>query len=179
MAKKDKTVQDSNVVPFDVNAKPSAQAGYKVGDWVYYAFELQQIKKMDDKGNITEVSDGNVVISSREGQSLNTEVIALTPENKEASEVIKGVDDELNNYSATARLNTSEVYQWLVARWHDLVNAKDKAAQEVVATEINRLRQSIVAVINELHKVKFDITPAAPAKDGEVAKPSGQFQLFR
>ena len=182
MAKGKKNVVDgnnenSNVVEFDANAKTPL---YKVGDWVYYAFELQQVKKLDEKGNVTELSDGNITLAPKEGQSLESDILPLSPQNKAASDTMKAVASEFSQYSAYARLNTPEVFQWLVARWHELSKAQTKEQQEAVANEINRLRQTILGVIGELQKIQFDGNPNVPdAKEGEVPIPSHKFQLFK
>src|SRR4051812_45805893 len=120
MTKKKEIAPPSNILPFDPKVVPTQK--YKVGEWVYYAFELQEVKKVDEKRGVVELSDGKVTISATEGRSLEETILPLTTENKLASEAISTVANEFSGYSTAARLNIPEVYSWLVARWLEPAN---------------------------------------------------------
>jgi len=181
MGNKKKTNQEesaTNVVAFDANTKPSPSK-VQVGDWVYCFYQLMQVKTVNDKGEVTEASDGNLTLKAAENQNLDANIKPLTPNIKAASEAIKKVEEEFSGYSTYARLNSTEVFAFLVARWHELCVAETKEAQETVAKEIDRLRKSIVGVIGELHKLKFDIHPPKEGEKTEDKKGTPQFQLFK
>lgn len=159
------------VVPFD---KTIVTPQYQVNDWVYYAYELQQVKKLDDKGNVIELSDGNIVIKSNEGSSLNSEMVPLTPENKAASELFKEIAKEFSNYSSAIRLNAQELFPWLVRKWLELIAAgSNEKARESVSKEIQRLRTTVTGAIQSVHGFVFEVTPTEDKK-----KPSPTFKLF-
>lgn len=178
MAKKNQNQTLAPVIPIDA-VFTNGKAVYKVGDWVYYCYELQQVKELDANGKVVKVSDSQVVVTAKEGTNLEHDIVALNPENKAVSDAFKEVAKEFSNYSSTVRLNYSEVYPWLVERWLESIAAgADKDKQKVVADEINRLRQTIVGVINEVQKIGFSAKPETP-EDKDSKTPKTGFQLFK
>jgi hypothetical protein len=93
---------------------------YRVGDWLFCEFNLQQIKEMRGN-NITTVTDGFFSLSS---SSLNDRCFPLEKR-------VKVISDGFDEWSKRIHreghrsLNFPAINQWLIKKWRELCLARD------------------------------------------------------
>lgn len=145
------------VIPFDGNAKPASTPKFGVSEWVYYAYELLQVKAVNKDWEVTEVGDGNAKVSAKEGTTLSADILPLNEGNKLASDVFLKIAQEFSSYSTFARLNVQLVHSWLVKQWLGYAAATgDKKKQEAILAGVSALGKTIVESVQKLHTIKFE-----------------------
>jgi hypothetical protein len=91
---------------------PGEPQGFKVGDWCFCEFTLQQIKEMEDD-DITRVSDGTC---SHSGNSLNHECFPLTMDNKNISGCFETYMQKIRDLPLR-HINMPDIYSQMVILW--------------------------------------------------------------
>ena len=86
---------------------------FKVNDWVWFEFELNQIKTMIGS-KITELSTGVIRGYSTD---FSDNVFPLTTVNKLISETYKRQYERLKDECRFANLNWPDIHRWFVQHW--------------------------------------------------------------
>lgn len=105
---------------------------YKVGDWVFFDFELHQITRMDGD-RVTGVTNGFLKGASN---SFSDRVFPLDLRIKVISDNFLGQKEKLMAIRG-ANLNFPDIVRWLSSKWADTCREKDNT--EVVNTAIREL----------------------------------------
>jgi hypothetical protein len=92
---------------------------YNIGDWVYYDFELCQIKEMED-GKVYSVTTG---VINTTGFDMADSIYPLSMELKVISEGVAHYSKRLHDIKG-ANLNFPDIHRELVRRWHQIIENK-------------------------------------------------------
>ncbi len=171
----DKNTPD-NVVPFaqekpvtpstSTDSAPVPALNLKAGDWAYFAFELVQVSKVNDAGNVVEIKTSeDKVLSATENGNFDTGIIPQSLTAKAASDFFLAYMQTLLNLNKVARLNIEGIYPTLIVRWKELAQAlasADKDKEKTIKEEMEKFVVEIQKIIGQLHSIKV-----------------GELQLFR
>ena len=137
------------------NKKPSTptrNASYKVGDWLFCEFKLQQVTRVEGS-QITEVSDGNFCHSSN---GLNAQCFPLEMKVKLISDSFKYWSAKLHK-EGNRSLNYPDIHCWLVDKWANTCEHRgDDVYVEKSISELNRWAGEILQRCNELKYVVLE-----------------------
>lgn len=117
---------------------------HNVGDFVYFEFNLVQIKEM--KGpNIQTVNDG---LFSTSGKFLNDRVRLLTMRNKIISEAFEKTSEEIHDLNNN-KLNYPDIHNKLVELWIeacDIVPSPPKEEElQAMYERVRQFKETIIA----------------------------------
>ncbi len=171
MARKSKNTDKNtpdNVVPFEQekkvegasteSAQPTPTLNLKPDDWAYFAFELVQIGKINETGNVVEIkTSAGKTISATEKGNFDSGIIPQSLTAKAASDYFLAYTNTLLNLSRMARLNINGIYPTLLQRWKELATAlanSDAEKEKTIKEELEKLVVEIEKVIAQLHSIK-------------------------
>jgi len=124
---------------------------YKVGDWVFCEFKLQQIEQVED-GRIVDVSDGYF---SHGAYSLNDRCFPITLQNKMLSEYVASCSDRLHKEGNNS-LNYPDIHNWLVNRWVDLCKTVVEDVSQKLRKDIGVFTNTILNRCKELREETYE-----------------------
>ena len=125
---------------------------FKVGDWVFCEFKLQQIKEICD-GHITSISDGWFSHSSSD---LDDRCFPIKMRIKTISNAFESWSAKLHR-EGMPHLNYPDIHNWLVEKWCKACQNYD--TPEIVKlnlTELDTWGKKILQRCNELKHEKID-----------------------
>lgn len=96
---------------------------WKVGDWTFCEFKLQQIEEVED-GRVTVVSDGHFSLSSRD---LADRCMPVSLSMKRISDEYASVSHRLHRVGSSG-LNYPDINRWLIAAWVDACREPENRA---------------------------------------------------
>ena len=133
---------------------------YKQDEWVYFAFNLSQIKAVGESGEVVEVSDGNQSVTAPKGENFNAAILPLTPTNKAASELMQNYVRGLQERGQFIRINLVELLPIFVGHWKVLAeNWGNKEKEQETAKILNEFLAQVDKVIADVRAIKVGEIP--------------------
>jgi len=126
---------------------------FKIDEWVYYEFELVQVKEIED-GKVTKVSDG----------SFNTWANDLTPycfsmnmDMKKISDYVKSMFDDINNFNLNC-LNFPDIKRKFVEYWVEMCENyySDYDKYITIKTKFVTFITELTTKLNELQELHIN-----------------------
>jgi len=105
---------------------------FKVGDWVFFEFELHQVQAVRDDGRVVELSDG---LGYHAGYDLTDRCFAMTLPIKRISDAVRFQSDRIHREGMRV-LNFPDIHRWLVEMWV-------QACQAEIAANDARVRERL------------------------------------
>lgn len=123
---------------------------FKVGDWVFCEFQLQQIQKMNGD-SIRSVCNG---YGSWSGASLNDMCFPLSLEALRLSRSFLAWSERLHREGPTS-LNFPDIHDWLVSKWiFACNNIKNPEVLDKCMRDLDSWGQEIMNAITDANRVE-------------------------
>lgn len=119
---------------------------YKINDWVFCEFKLQQIREMDGD-RVTSVSDSRFSLS---GNSLGDRCFPLDLNIKNISDSVAWYSDKIHALNHNG-LNHPDIHRELINRWVEMCHVKDdKVALKGLFDSLADFYKSIEQIVSGL-----------------------------
>ena len=123
---------------------------FKVGDWVFCEFKLQQIKRIE-KHNVKEVSDGHF---SHSGYDLTNRCFHLDMKIKLYSDSVRYWSNQIHSTN-NLNLNYPDINRYFIDLWVDLCENKDD--DEIVKELYDKLEGFTRKIMNKSKDLKSEM----------------------
>lgn len=121
---------------------------FKINDWCFCEFELQQIKRMEE-GRVTEVTTGQFCMSSHD---LTDRCFPITMPVKIASDNMQYWHKEFHKLSM-AGLNYPDLHRRLVSMWVDIC---EESNEEILKSLYKKLEEFGRSILNRVRDLKYE-----------------------
>lgn len=118
---------------------------WKVGDWCFCEYKLQQIKRVDEDGTVHEVSDGNF----SHGGHLTDRCYPMDMKVKLISEHVSYWREKFHKLNHNS-LNMPDINRALIARWCMMCDDREDEKMSIKhGEELNEFCEKIVTRVSE------------------------------
>jgi hypothetical protein len=126
---------------------------WKVGDWCFCDYKLQQIEEIKD-GRICAVSDGYFFHGAYD---LNGRVFPLDKRAKVISEYFEKRYNSLHEMEGNRVLNFPDIHRWFEKKWiHAMCNRDDDEFVKAAYEELDSFVGEIVNQVREFSNSRLD-----------------------